>query len=101
MHAAIGAAAERGVSLHGDEMPARFDQVVFRSRLARSFPGADLDSHPIDFGPVHLRFELGDRHPNGSEERVAQATERAAVIFREVFTPEEQLTLIIKNWAWT
>src|SRR5262249_39697201 len=33
--------------------------------------------------------------------RVAQATERATVIFSEVFTPDEQLTLIIKNWAWS
>jgi hypothetical protein len=81
-------------------MLTRFDPVEFRSYLARTFPGANLDSHPIDFGPVYLRFELGAPHPNGSDERIAQATERATVIFSELFTPDEQLTLIIKNWAW-
>jgi hypothetical protein len=48
-----------------------------------------------------LRFELGGRHPNGSEERITQASERATAIFNEVFAPDEKLTLIIKNWALT
>lgn len=80
-------------------MIARFDPSEFRTFLSNSFPFADPLDFPINFGPVHLRFELGDSHPNGSEERIAQATLRAATIFEDVFSQEEQLTLIIKDWA--
>lgn len=93
--------AKQASALFGDSMVEHFDPIAFRAYLARAFPRADLGNHPIDFGPVHLRFELGDRHPNGSDERIAQATERATVLFGDLFLQDEQLTLIIKNWAWT
>ena len=82
-------------------MVAHLDPIAFRAYLASAFPSADPDDHPIDFGPVHLRFELGAPHPNGSDERIAQATERATTIFGDLFLQDEQLTLIIKNWDWT
>jgi hypothetical protein len=44
-------------------MPARFDLRSIRADITAAFPGADLDTHPIDFGPTHLRFELGHGHP--------------------------------------
>jgi hypothetical protein len=77
------------------------DPSALRAGITAAFPGADLNTHPIDFGPTHLRFELGDKHPNGTDERIVQATERAAVIFAATFLEDELLTLVIKNWDWS
>ena len=79
-------------------MSVPFDQSAFRSYITTTFPDAELNSHPIEFGPVHLRFELGDEQPNGSDKRIAQSTERAVALFQEVFSEDDHLVLIIKDW---
>jgi hypothetical protein len=79
-------------------MSAFIDPEGFRSYIAAAFPVAVLDRHPIDFGTVHLRFELGYGHPNGSDERIIQATQRATRLFREMFSEDDSLILIIKDF---
>jgi hypothetical protein len=73
---------------------------ALRSAIATTFPDADLDRHPIDFGDAHLRFELGGDHSNGSDERISQATQRAVALFRHVFSVADPLILIINDWDW-
>lgn len=36
-------------------------------------------------GKAYIRFELGDKYPNGTKKRVKQATKRAYEIFKRVF----------------
>jgi hypothetical protein len=81
-------------------MPTPPDPNALWAYLAVAFPRANLDTHPIDFGPAHLCFELGDRLPNGTEARVVQAADRATTLFGELFPPDEPLTVLIKNWDW-
>lgn len=70
----------------------------FDGYLATTFPHAQLGTHPIDFGDIHLRFELGGEHPNGTEERIMQATERATDLFLACNSADDELVLIITDW---
>ena len=70
----------------------------FRGFLCDSFSKADLCHDPIKFGDVHLRFELGDQHPNGSDERVTQAIDRAKILFDQFFCQDDLVMLIINDW---
>ena len=58
---------------------------AFNQHLVSFFPTASI-SEPFAFGgDFELRFELGGDLPNGSRERIEQATNRACTIFNEFF----------------
>lgn len=70
----------------------------FHRFLCDTFPMADLTKNPISFGDVHLRFELGAPHPNGSDERISQSVLRAKNLFDQFFSQSELVTLVINDW---
>ncbi len=70
----------------------------FDRYIATTFPCAQLATHPIDFGDIHLRFELGGGHANGTDERIRQATDRAVDLFLARNDVDDDLVLIIKDW---
>ena len=49
---------------------------------------------------IHLRFELGDPHENGSKERVDQSVFRATSLFKEFFKEEDEAWLLIKSFKY-
>ncbi|MCB2408145.1 DUF3885 domain-containing protein [Hymenobacter lucidus] len=54
--------------------------------LSATFGAGDISHDYALGGQVHIRFELGGELPNGTQQRVEQASQRAATIFRETFT---------------
>jgi hypothetical protein len=70
----------------------------FDRYIATTFPHAQLWTDPIDFGDIHLRFELGGDHSNGTDERITQATDRAAELFLACNSADDDLVLIITDW---
>lgn len=68
--------------------------------LDRGFPGSDLTraAAPV-VQDIHLRYELGGLFENGSDERLQQATTRAAAILQGCFGPDERLLLLINDWG--
>lgn len=47
----------------------------------------------------HIRFELGEGFPNGSTERVNQATERATTLFTDTFkNPDNEIFVLIYEY---
>jgi hypothetical protein len=48
-----------------------------------------VNQHYSISGQVHIRFELGNELPNGTKERVQQASQRAITLFKETFTELE------------
>ena len=71
----------------------------FLGFIRGTFPMANIWSNPITFSDVHLRFELGGEHPNGSEERVLQAAQRAQELFSQFFLQDDLVTLIVNEWG--
>lgn len=53
--------------------------------LDNAYPGADINTEHSVFGSVHIRFELGCEHKNGTKRRTEQATTRALALFNETF----------------
>ncbi|QDH22652.1 DUF3885 domain-containing protein [Saccharibacillus brassicae] len=49
-------------------------------------------------GKVHLRFELGEPFPNGSNRRIKQVNKRVVTIFEEIFDQDDFIFLYIKDW---
>ncbi len=67
--------------------------------LDRVYPKSRLDSTYTLGGKVHIRFGLGEGQPNGSVERVKQATERAITVFSEAFPdPQSEIFVLIYDW---
>ena len=66
--------------------------------LLASFPATNLHDHPIVFGELSLRFELGDPHPNGSDARIRQSTSRALQLYHDVFPSRCRMMLVIDDW---
>ena len=77
--------------------------LTLKKQLAKTFPAHNLDDpdglcihfekHP------HLRFELGEPHPNGSDERVRQSADRAAYILETCFRPADPVFLLATFWG--
>jgi hypothetical protein len=80
-------------------MPPSFDSDVFEQQTATAFPRFELTSDVMDFGRIHLRFELGDGHANGTSRRVEQATERALVLFERCMLPADSIVLIVNEFG--
>jgi hypothetical protein len=53
------------------------------------YPYAKIDSENTIEGQIHIRFDLGGRHENGTIERVKQATDRAVTLFNDTFPNQE------------
>ncbi len=71
-----------------------------KTRLDRGFPGSDLTNAAAPVvQAIHLRYELGGLFENGSDERLQQATTRAAAILQDCFGPDERLLLLINDWG--
>ena len=79
-------------------MSNRENESEFDTYIATTFPSAQLGTHPIDFGEIHLRFELGGELSNGTDERIAQATDRAVDLFLACNSADDDLILIITDW---
>lgn len=56
-----------------------------QSYFDKVYPGSQINTRHTLGGQVHIRFELGDGFPNGSAERVNQATDRATTLFTDTF----------------
>ncbi len=71
----------------------------FHAYLKAHFPWSDLRC-PYDLpGGAFLRFELGDKLPNGSMERVLQASERALTLLKWVFpTPDSPVWVAVYTY---
>ena len=52
-------------------------------------------------GEVHLRFELGEPHENGTDARINQVVTRVITLFDEVFKPDDFINIYIKDWDTT
>lgn len=62
---------------------------AFKQYLSTYFPSSNVIEYFTLGGKYHLRFELGDDLPNGSEHRIEQATNRACQLFNEYFIEED------------
>jgi hypothetical protein len=67
----------------------------FETYLKHHFPSADLKNIQSFGAAVEMRFELGDKLPNGSKKRVRQATDRALRIFQATFPLKEELIWLL------
>lgn len=47
---------------------------------------------------IHLRFELGEPHENGTDERIQQVVYRVTALFEHVFDPDDFVYLYIEDW---
>lgn len=55
-----------------------------------------------DFGhEIHVRFELGEPFSNGTEERLKQVYHRVTSIFESVFSGQDSIYMLIKDWEQT
>ena len=72
---------------------------TFANSLSEMFPTADIDAGRPEFGSIHLRFELGDEYPNGSEERISQATDRAVSLFVDCNAENDSLIVIANDFS--
>ena len=69
-----------------------------KSYISKHFNKSDLSpSVSCVSSSVHLRFELGLGFDNGTLERVNQGVARAAVLFEELFQPDDLIWLLIKS----
>jgi hypothetical protein len=57
----------------------------FETYLKNHFPSADIQKRQSFGAEAEIRFELGDKLPNGSKKRVVQASNRALKIFHDTF----------------
>jgi len=49
-------------------------------------------------GTCHVRYELGEPFPNGSNERLNQVYERSRILFEDLFTSDDLMTTIVRDW---
>jgi hypothetical protein len=70
-----------------------------QSYFDKVYPGSQINTSHTLGGQVHIRFELGDRFPNGSAERVNQATDRATTLFTDTFKdPDNDIFVLIYEY---
>jgi hypothetical protein len=70
-----------------------------QSYFDRVYPGSQIDTQHTLGGQVHIRFELGDGFPNGSTDRVNQATDRATTLFTDTFKdPNNDIFVLIYQY---
>lgn len=50
---------------------------------------------------LHLRFELGEKYENGTEDRINQVVTRVTALFEEVFKPDDSIYIYLKDWEVT
>lgn len=67
----------------------------FESYLKQHFPSANIKDRQSFGAAAEIRFELGDKLPNGSKKRVQQATNRALKIFQATFPNKEELIWLL------
>jgi Domain of unknown function (DUF3885) len=53
------------------------------------YPSAKIDSEHTIEGQIHIRFDLGGKHKNGTTKRVQQATDRAVTLFNDTFPDQD------------
>jgi len=66
-----------------------------QSYFDKVYPGAQITTRHSLGGQVQIRFELGDGFPNGSTERVNQATERATALFTDTFKDKNSEVFVL------
>ena len=66
-----------------------------QSYLDKVYPGSQIITQHTLGGQIHIRFELGDGFPNGSIERVNQATERATTLFTDTFKDKDSEIFVL------
>lgn len=66
--------------------------------FGKHYPKSKLNDPQSIGGRIFLRFELGDLLPNGTKERVAQATKRASTLFQDCFQHSDQLWMLIYDY---
>jgi hypothetical protein len=70
-----------------------------QSYFDKVYPGSQINTRHTLGGQVHIRFELGDGFPNGSTERVNQATDRATTLFTDTFKdPDNDIFVLIYEY---
>ncbi len=53
------------------------------------YPFAKIESEHTIERQIHIRFDLGGNHKNGTSKRVKQATDRAVTLFNDTFTNQD------------
>lgn len=67
-----------------------------QSYFNKIYPYSQINTRHTIGGQVEIRFGLGDGYPNGSIERVNQATDRATVLFTDTFNkPDNEIFVLI------
>lgn len=68
---------------------------AFKRHLSTYFPSSNIIEYFTLGGNFELRFELGGDLPNGSKQRIEQATNRACTVFNEFFlNPNAEIWLL-------
>jgi hypothetical protein len=75
-----------------------FDVEAFEGRIRRAFPKARLSDYWIDFQRFDLRYELGDKKPCGTTERIGQAVDRAVKLFESINRQDEDIVVVCKDF---
>lgn len=71
-----------------------------QSYFDKVYPYAQINTEHTLGGQVHIRFGLGEGFPNGSIERVNQATERATTLFSDTFKdPDNKIFVLIYGYS--
>lgn len=63
---------------------------AFETYRNKTYPESDLYDYQSHGGKHFLRFELGDKLPNNTQERVKQACYRAYTLFQEIFKDKNE-----------
>ncbi len=70
-----------------------------QDHLDACYPNSQIEQQNSLGSRINLRFELGEGFPNGSINRVNQATERATLLFEDTFPdPNTQLLVLIYEY---
>lgn len=56
------------------------------------------DNYPDLNHDMHIRFELGEPYKNGSAKRIKQASFRVSTLFENIFSMDDSIYLLIKDW---
>ncbi|MBO9203357.1 MULTISPECIES: DUF3885 domain-containing protein [Niastella] len=70
-----------------------------QSYFDKIYPYSQINTQHTLRGQVEIRFELGEGYPNGSIDRVNQATERAITLFTDTFqAPANEIFVLIYEY---
>lgn len=53
---------------------------------------------PNFWNDINIRFELGEPYDNGTDERINQVVKRVTILFEEIFHPDDDIHLFVKDW---